>query len=108
MSQEKKNTSKANKIHKYLAQDMSFRAAAVVATEVVREMQSIQNTFPLATMAVGRSMVAASLMASQLKDGQQISLYFRGDGPLEMFFAEANHEGQVRGYTSNPQLEAPS
>ena len=93
------------RIHKYLSKDMSFRVAATVATDVVREMQGIQNTFPLATMAVGRSMVAASLMASQLKDGQQVSLYFRGDGPLEMFFAEATHEGQVRGYTPNPQLE---
>lgn len=95
------------KIHKYIAKDLSFRIAAVVATDVVREMQSIQNTFPIATMAVGRSIVAAALMASQLKSDQQVSLYFRGDGPLEMFFAEATFEGQVRGYTSNPQLELP-
>lgn len=87
---------------------MTFRAAVVVATDVVREMQSIQNTYPIATMAVGRSMVAASLMASQLKSDQQVSLYFRGDGPLEMFFAEATHEGQVRGYTPQPQLELPN
>lgn len=86
---------------------MTFRAAVVVATDVVREMQSIQNTYPVATMAVGRSMIAASLMASQLKNDQQVSLYFRGDGPLEMFFAEATHEGQVRGYTPQPQLELP-
>lgn len=96
------------RIHKYLSKDMTFRVAAVVATDVVREMQSLQNTFPLATMAVGRSMVAASLMASQLKSDQQVSLYFRGDGPLEMIFAEATHEGHVRGYTPQPQLELPS
>lgn len=95
------------RIHKFLSKDMTFRAAVVVATDVVREMQSIQNTYPVATMAVGRSMIAASLMASQLKSDQQVSLYFRGDGPLEMFFAEATHEGQVRGYTPQPQLELP-
>lgn len=96
-----------HRIHKFLAKDMTFRAAVVDATEVVREMQSIQNTYPVATMAVGRSMIAASLMASQLKSEQQVSLYFRGDGPLEMVFAEATHEGQVRGYTPQPQLELP-
>lgn len=96
------------KIHKFIAKDLSFRAAVAIGTDVVREMQSIQNTFPIATMAVGRSMIAAALMASQLKgEDQQVSLYFRGDGPLEMFFAEATFGGHVRGYTSKPQLEMP-
>lgn len=93
------------RIHRYVAQDLSFRAAVVNATSVVREMQALQATFPVATMAVGRSMVAAALMASHLKSGHQVSLYFRGDGPLEMFFAEANFEGEVRGYCPHPQLE---
>ncbi|MGE0764511.1 MAG: Hsp33 family molecular chaperone HslO [Bdellovibrionales bacterium] len=93
------------KIKRYVSHDMLFRAAIVNATHVVREMQTIQSTYPVATMAVGRSMVAASLMASQLKPQNMISLYFRGDGPLEMFFAEASYEGEVRGYTSHPQLE---
>mgnify|MGYP003381480705 CR=1 FL=1 len=34
--------------------------------------------------AVGRAMVAAALMASHLKEGHMVSLYFRGDGPLEL------------------------
>ncbi len=97
----------AKKIKRFVASDLTFRAAVADATQVVREMQSIQNTYPLATMAVGRSMVAASLMAAQLKPGDLISLYFRGDGPLEMFFAEASHEGEVRGYTPNPRMEMP-
>ena len=46
-------------------------------------------------------------MASHLKSNQLVSLYFRGDGPLEMFFAEADHEGHVRGYTPHPQLALP-
>jgi molecular chaperone Hsp33 len=37
-----------------------------------------------------------------------VSLYFRGDGPLEMAFAEANYEGAVRGYTPQPQLVLPN
>ncbi len=93
------------RVHKYVARDLSFRIAVVNATDVVRHMQEIQSTYPVATMAVGRSMVAAILMASQLKQHHQVSLYFRGDGPLEMFFAEANFEGEVRGFTAHPHLE---
>lgn len=92
---------------KFIAKDLSFRVVAVDATAVVREMQGLQNTYPLATMAVGRSMVAALLMAAQLKDQHEVSLYFRGDGPLETVFAQASFEGEVRGYTPNPQLEMP-
>lgn len=95
-----------DRIHKFISKDLSFRAAVAVGTNVVKEMQSIQKTYPIATMAVGRSMMAASLMASQLKNEQLVSIYFRGNGPLEMFFAEADHEGHVRGYTPNPQLSA--
>jgi molecular chaperone Hsp33 len=94
-----------SRVHKYVAQDLSFRAAVANATLVVREMQGIQATYPVATMAVGRSMVAAALMAAQLKSGHQVSLYFRGDGPMEMFFAEAEFEGGVRGYCPHPQLQ---
>lgn len=97
--------SRSNLIKRYVSSDLFFRVAVVDATDVVREMQSIQKTYPLATMAVGRAMVAASLMASQLKPENMVSLYFRGDGPLEMFFAEASYEGDVRGYSPHPQLE---
>lgn len=94
-----------DKIQKLLSKELSFRAAVVVASDVVREMQSIQNTYPLATMAVGRTMIAAALMASHLKEDQLVSLYFKGDGPLEIVFAEADHEGHVRGYTPQPQVQ---
>jgi len=94
-----------DKIQKLLSKELSFRAAVVVGSDVVREMQGIQNTYPLATMAVGRAMIAAALMASHLKDDQLVSLYFKGDGPLEMVFAEADHQGHVRGYTPQPQVQ---
>lgn len=92
---------------KFIAKDLSFRVASVDATAVVREMQGLQNTYPIATMAVGRSMVAALLMAAHQKEKHEVSLYFRGDGPLQLVFAEANHEGEVRGFTPVPQLTMP-
>lgn len=93
------------RVHRFVSKDLTLRIAAVNATEVVQHMQNLQNTYPLATVAVGRSMVGAILMASQLKDGQMVGLLFRGSGPLRTVYAEASFEGHVRGYTPNPQYQ---
>jgi molecular chaperone Hsp33 len=97
----------APRVHKFLTSDLTVRASSVVATRVVDEMRSIQNSYPIATVAVGRAMVGALLMASHLKNNQELSLYFQGNGPLGRVFAQANYEGGVRGYSNNPQLQAP-
>jgi molecular chaperone Hsp33 len=97
----------SERVHKFLSEDLMIRVAAVTATNVIEEMRALQNTYPIATVAVGRALVGSILMASHLKQGQELSLYFRGNGPLGTVFAEASFEGQVRGYASNPQFQAP-
>lgn len=92
-------------VHRYVTNDFTVRAAVVNATAVVAEMQALQGTMPLPTVAVGRAMVGALLMASQFKEGQQVGLLFKGDGPLAAVYAEANFNGQVRGYTPVPLYE---
>ncbi|MDC0980239.1 Hsp33 family molecular chaperone HslO [Bdellovibrionales bacterium] len=94
-----------DEIRKYLAPKLGVRASFVIGSAVVQEMQSIQNTYPIATLAVGRAMMAASLMVSVQKRGQVVSLHFKGDGPLDTFLGEATFEGEVRGYAKNPKLE---
>ncbi len=97
----------AQRVHKFLTEDLTVRISAVNATSVVDEMRSIQNSYPIPTVAVGRSMVGALLMASHLKNGQELSLYFQGNGPLGRVFAEANFEGQVRGYCGQAKYQGP-
>lgn len=96
------------RVHRFVSKDLTVRIAAVNATEVVQQMQTLQNTYPLATVAVGRSMVGALLMASQLKEGNHVGLLFRGNGALQSVYAEAGFNGQVRGYTPNPQYQPPN
>ncbi|RYZ81504.1 MAG: Hsp33 family molecular chaperone HslO [Proteobacteria bacterium] len=93
------------KVHRFVSDDFTLRIAAVDSTEVVAEMQRLQKTFPLPTVAVGRAMTGALLLASHLKDGQKVGLYFKGNGPLTAVYAEANFEGQVRGYSPVPIFE---
>lgn len=93
------------KVQRFVSNDFTIRAAAIDATEVVAHMQSLHNSYPVATAGVGKAMVGALLLASQLKDKQQIGLLFRGNGPLKSIYAEADFEGHVRAYTPNPQFE---
>lgn len=95
------------RVRKFLDSDKGIRVAVVNATEAVREMQQIQTTTPLTTMATGRALVGAALLASQMNDGEVVSLYFRGDGPIRTVFAEAQFEGGVRAYVANPHLDLP-
>lgn len=93
------------KVHRFVSNDFTIRIAAVNSTAVVAEMQKLQQTYPLPTVAVGRAMTGALLLASHLKEGQQVGLYFKGDGPLTAVYAEAGFEGKVRGYSPVPAFE---
>ena len=95
------------RVHKYLTKDLTVRAAAVVATDIVEEMRAIQSSFPIPTVAIGRTMIASLLMASHLKDGQELSIYIQGNGPLSSVFAQASFDGKVRGVSSHPHLVVP-
>jgi len=96
------------KVQRFVSNDLTIRAAAIDATEVVSEMQKLHNAFPVATSGVGKAMVGALLLAAQLKDKQQVGLLFRGNGPLKSIYAEADFEGHVRAYTPSPQYQPES
>ncbi len=92
------STSSLNRVQRFVTHDFTVRAAAVDATAVVREMQVLQGAKALPSLAIGRAMVGAMLMAAQQKQGHQVGVYIRCQGPLRAIYAEAHFEGQVRGY----------
>ncbi|OFZ30192.1 MAG: heat-shock protein Hsp33 [Bdellovibrionales bacterium RIFCSPHIGHO2_01_FULL_40_29] len=96
------------KIERFVTNDLTVRAASLDATDVVAEMQRLHKAFPLATVGVGKAMIGALLLASQLKDQQKVGLLFRGNGALKSIYAEADFEGHVRAYTPNPEYQPPS
>lgn len=93
-------------VNRFVTNDFTVRMAAVDATAVVQEMQNLQNSLPLATLGVGRAMAGALLMSASLKEGQEVGLLFKGNGPLGSIYAEATFEGNVRGYCPNPTYHA--
>lgn len=98
-------SSSVHRVHRFVTDDFTVRAAAVDATQVVREMQALQGAKAIPALAVGRAMVGALLMAAQQKQGHQVGVYIRCQGPLRAVYAEAHFEGQVRGYTPMSHYE---
>lgn len=84
-----------------------IRAAAVNIKEPLKDIVSIQNCGPVAVILLGRALAGAALLASQMEEEETISLYFKGDGPMESIFAEATYDGTMRGYTPVPSLHLP-
>lgn len=95
----------ADYVTSFHSQDLSFRVMVVNATNAVREITELQAADPVATIALGRSIVGAALLTGQAKDGQAVGVVFEGDGPLGTVFAEATFEGHLRGYCSSSSLE---
>lgn len=79
-----------------------FRARCVVAvtTDLVREAQRRHGLDPITTIAVGRALSCAAMLASTLKAGKDyIHCSFAGEnGPLNKVLAECNGDGECRGY----------
>ena len=91
-----------------LAKDAPVKAMAITATDIVERARSIHDTWPVATAALGRLLMAASMMGDMLKaeDGS-VTLRIRGGGPLGSVTAVSDSEGNVRGYVQNPAVDVP-
>jgi molecular chaperone Hsp33 len=78
-----------------------------VGTRVVQEAARRHQTSPVATAALGRTLLGAVLLASQGKDAETVEVRFRARRPLGHVVAIADDSGRVRGYVANPQLDLP-
>ncbi len=85
-----------------------FRIFACTATNLVEEGRRRHNTWPIATAALGRTMIAALLLGANMKGNDLITVRVLGDGELGAIVASADAKGNVRGYVQNPQVHMPS
>ncbi len=87
--------------------DRTVRAVATITTELVGEAARRHGTSPTATAALGRTLTAALLMGSMVKDFDRVTIQFDGKGPIGSITAEADAYGNVRGYVKHPLAELP-
>lgn len=88
-----------------LTKNKQIRALAVRSTNLVNKAQKLHKTSPVATAALGRALSAVAIMISLEKSSKKIGLRILGDGPLNRVIAEADTEGNIRGYVGNPKID---
>lgn len=91
-----------------LAKDAHVKAVAITAKDMVERARNIHKLLPLGTAALGRALMAASMLGCQLKEEQgAVTLTFKGGGPLGTVMAVADHLGNARGYLGDGSVELP-
>jgi len=98
----------ADRVARTLSVDGTVRGLAAVTTGVVEEARLRHGTLPTATAALGRALTAATLLAGTLKADERLSLEFSGNGPIRGILAEANPEGDARGFVFRPRTHLPA
>ncbi|HOB20973.1 MAG TPA: Hsp33 family molecular chaperone HslO [Candidatus Atribacteria bacterium] len=90
------------------AADGSIRAFAGDLTHTVAKAAKIHGLYPVAAAALGRTIIAAALMASDMKNEKNsVSIIIKGGGPLGNIVVVAKADGTVKGYVDNPHVDLP-
>ena len=95
-------------IVRMITKDAPIVAMAIQGHDLVNRAQEIHHTFPVATAALGRTLLIASMMGEQLKEKDaSATVRVQGGGPLGTILAVSDSEGNVRGYVQNGQVDLP-
>lgn len=97
-----------DEIIKMMTGDGMVKAVAVTGKDMVERARQIHKTLPVATAALGRTLMAASMMGDMLKEKDgSVTLQIKGGGPLGAITAVSDSRGNPRGYLQNGQVDIP-
>ena len=95
-----------DEIIRAITADGFVKASVITGRDLVERARNIHTLLPVATAALGRTLMAASMMGDMLKiDGASVTLQIKGGGPLGTVLAVSDDTGNVRGYVQNPHVE---
>ena len=94
-------------LHKYLVLDHQARVITVFSTNTVNKYCENIPTTPVSIAAMGRLISATLMMGSMLKGNEKVMVSIDGNGPIGVIRAEADSNGNVRAFASNPTVEVP-
>lgn len=99
---EQLKSSAKDRLHRFILSDGMLRGAVVNCTRMVKEMQANHELGPVETLVLGQAYIAASLLTSNLKGTDRISVHIDCSGAIKGLDVESNAFGEVRGYLKNP------
>jgi molecular chaperone Hsp33 len=97
--------SRPDKLIHAIAADNQLRCMAAVTTNLVGEACRRHQTFPTASVALGRTLTGGLLLGAGVKDLEKITVHFHCDGPIGNIIAQADPFGRVRGYVTTPEAD---
>ena len=96
----------ADEIVRAMTADGYVKAVAVTGRDLVERARNIHTLLPMATAALGRTLLGASMLGDMLKEQKgSLTLQIKGGGPLGTVLAVSDYEGNVRGYVQNPHVD---
>lgn len=102
------NNINSSYITRITAADSQIKAVAIDGTAIVNEALIRHKLSPVAAAALGRTMMGALLLATNLKKAEnKITVRIIGDGPLGGIIVTTTGDYRVRGYVQEPHLELP-
>ncbi|MBD1224686.1 Hsp33 family molecular chaperone HslO [Virgibacillus halodenitrificans] len=90
---------------KATAHNGMVRAYASTTTETIEEARRRHDTWATASAALGRTITISAMMGAMLKGEDSLTVKVEGRGPIGAILADANANGEVRGYVSNPHVD---
>ncbi|WP_233879987.1 Hsp33 family molecular chaperone HslO [Virgibacillus halodenitrificans] len=90
---------------KATAHNGMVRAYASTTTETIEEARRRHDTWATASAALGRTITISAMMGAMLKGENSLTVKVEGRGPIGAILADANANGEVRGYVSNPHVD---
>ena len=88
--------------------DAAVNFYAVSAPEMIEKVRLMHGASPVCTAALGRPLMAASMMGAMMKvDGGEVSLIVKGGGPAGSIVCVGRTDGSVKGYITNPGVDLP-
>ena len=83
--------------------DGSVKAVAITGRDLVERARTIHTLLPVATAALGRTLLAASMMGDMLKeDNGALTLQIKGGGPLGTILEEVLSDFQLEVLETHP------
>ena len=95
-----------DEIVRAITADGMVKATAITGRALVERARTIHTLLPMATAALGRALMGASMMGDMLKEEKgAVTLQIKGGGPLGTVLAVSDYQGNVRGYVQNPHVD---